>query len=450
MPETQPELVILVHGTFAASDSDYGGGWWQAGGRFGTKLNERLQGKARCADIGEVFHWSGKNLESERRAASQKLADRFLELEAKGHPYHVIAHSHGGNVVLAAIAECRRPLKFLRSWTTVGSPFFRYRVIPFHTLSWIAMIVVGSPFLCLAVLILHYTLYIFNIAYEPTIYLDAGITGAFCVIMLFSIAAKSGLEFVTGLDELWRGSFQRKWKYPWLSIWTQQDEAVSGLSSMSRSHFRLPRVEIASRETTSLLMHSVQRRIRILPGIIRPTTRAVAIFLAGFSWIASCLIYPFWNWFVVPRGDKFVNSSLRQKAFGDDTFGMTIQSVKPSPFDFSVEIPEVPEPVSHALVQSADERTRESNLLSESRSVLIQCALGQVSTGQMRDLLGQKLNGRELVHTSYFDNDDVIEILAHHIEASMGVPHLRESASNREWLYKFYSATQQTFVQKGS
>ena len=81
-----------------------------------------------------VFHWSGENSESARREASERLLIHLhqvnQECESDESEFHVIAHSHAGNVVLDALTLASRDstkLKRLGRWITVGTPYLRFR-----------------------------------------------------------------------------------------------------------------------------------------------------------------------------------------------------------------------------------------------------------------------------------------------------------------------------------
>jgi hypothetical protein len=56
---SKDDLVILVHGTYAADDSDSGAGWWQNGSQTWLRLRGQLPRGVRMPEQGEVFHWSG-------------------------------------------------------------------------------------------------------------------------------------------------------------------------------------------------------------------------------------------------------------------------------------------------------------------------------------------------------------------------------------------------------
>jgi pimeloyl-ACP methyl ester carboxylesterase len=73
-----------------------------------------------------IFHWSGKNSETERRRAGRLLAQVIEKLEKKGEPYALIGHSHGGSVIWHALIQLRlgrREMGNLRSVVTLGTPF---------------------------------------------------------------------------------------------------------------------------------------------------------------------------------------------------------------------------------------------------------------------------------------------------------------------------------------
>ncbi|CAI6009453.1 unnamed protein product, partial [Closterium sp. NIES-65] len=120
----ETHYVIVVHGTFDAPPVDGSRTWYQPAApgeiNFCSKIDARLaegplgggcvwrelpvEPPARLR-IPYPFHWDGTNTHEGRIDASHKLA-RLLDLIANGDPsarIHVIAHSHGGNVLLKAI-----------------------------------------------------------------------------------------------------------------------------------------------------------------------------------------------------------------------------------------------------------------------------------------------------------------------------------------------------------
>ena len=74
----------------------------------------------------------------------------------------------------------------------------------------------------------------------------------------------------------------------------------------------------------------------------------------------------------------------------------------------------LPEWLNHRLVQDANESTRKT--IPKLRSIL---AGPSLVSGL--ESLGKESSGRELIHTSYFDHNEVIDLLAMHIVGSCDV-----------------------------
>lgn len=125
LPPGKKPVIIAVHGTFAARHADSGGAWWQTDGPLVTTLERDSPGTFAWVP----FHWSGKNLESERQRAARHLSTVINELETQRRPYHLVGHSHGGNVIWQALQRSskRGELPYLKTWTTIGTPFMIYR-----------------------------------------------------------------------------------------------------------------------------------------------------------------------------------------------------------------------------------------------------------------------------------------------------------------------------------
>src|SRR5262249_5029777 len=102
--------IILVHGTFAEPQFDGSSQWYQPGSEFCRDLDARLAQldcRARCwahlTDAHSYFSWNGHNDWAARSAAAVELAKLLRSLIKDGWRVHIIAHSHGGNVLLEAL-----------------------------------------------------------------------------------------------------------------------------------------------------------------------------------------------------------------------------------------------------------------------------------------------------------------------------------------------------------
>lgn len=144
-----PDKIVFVHGTFAARLPHQGANWWQLGSKFSQLVQKALAGLAVPSE--EVFHWTGQNSDVFRVFDSVTLLDRLRRENEKGY-FHVIAHSHGGMVLLHALmlaVEQGITLDNLRSWITVGTPFIFYkarigRVVRHHFIPTLVALMVSS------------------------------------------------------------------------------------------------------------------------------------------------------------------------------------------------------------------------------------------------------------------------------------------------------------------
>lgn len=124
-------IVYLVHGTWAYGLIRFrvpilrrSPRWFEAGSEFRTHLEQILGPDV----IFEPFLWSGANTVRARHEAATRLAVLLRE-EIKRSPERarlVIAHSHGGNVALRAVAMLERPIPI----ATLATPFLSIRRRP--------------------------------------------------------------------------------------------------------------------------------------------------------------------------------------------------------------------------------------------------------------------------------------------------------------------------------
>jgi hypothetical protein len=136
------ETVIIVHGTWAAPKHDKAQ-WYQPIDRgdaiegFVGKLNAALlernssaQCWAHCADGKPIFEWSGENDWIARTRAASALGDYVAKVRNEGWRCHIVAHSHGGNVVVEALPQILAAPMSTGSHSkivTLGTPFIDTR-----------------------------------------------------------------------------------------------------------------------------------------------------------------------------------------------------------------------------------------------------------------------------------------------------------------------------------
>ncbi|WP_295931970.1 RHS repeat-associated core domain-containing protein, partial [uncultured Akkermansia sp.] len=102
-------LTMIIHGTFAKDER-----WWQPAGDFAEALNWVVgdvwqfttRNKPKCAP----FKWTGENISSQRIEGGIQLASFLcqISLHYPNEKIRLVGHSHGGNVILFALATLAR------------------------------------------------------------------------------------------------------------------------------------------------------------------------------------------------------------------------------------------------------------------------------------------------------------------------------------------------------
>lgn len=136
MEKLAKETIIIVHGTWASPGA--GKDEWYLSTKspegFVARLDAALEKRgsaarcwAHCREGGnEFFHWSGENNWISRTRAAEKLGNDVAKLSGQGWVCHLVAHSHGGNVILEAlrrITDAQAHLKQPWRIVTLGTPF---------------------------------------------------------------------------------------------------------------------------------------------------------------------------------------------------------------------------------------------------------------------------------------------------------------------------------------
>lgn len=112
-------LVTLVHGTFAR-DAE----WTGPNSSFATELQNQVNYPIRMTR----WQWSGDNDFSGRKAASEEFENYLLSVKEspdRDMPHYIIAHSHGGNVVLEALRTTESKI-IDENLIFFGTPFFYF------------------------------------------------------------------------------------------------------------------------------------------------------------------------------------------------------------------------------------------------------------------------------------------------------------------------------------
>jgi hypothetical protein len=480
---TADDLIILVHGTYAASDADEGASWWQRGSEAWRALSEKLPPGTQLPKRGRVFHWSGDNSERARIKAAQDLLTFLLDLESKDRSYHLIGHSHGGSVIWHALRLARlqkQSLDRLRSWSTVGTPFLQHRTRgawhvanlvnlvlaillfrpAYRTLCKLAhltgsalfgldeginlpsdgapgaMVAARGPALnvleWLGVSVTEtaegvrlgsfdpaagrsFFEYLF-FSSEGLVILLVALLAAYVYLNLAAFFLSPVLESIRirkekRLERDAMGSFGGRW----LGIWSSDDEAINGLRatldlSISFVHRMAPRESVLFSDRLALLS--------------RP-----------YQWFLA----PVYNAIFRPLLDGMVRSHVIKTAQGNNRPASQVIAVSPAPIQQEGLdlLPPIPDSLNREIVDNANRYA--SDIAPKLRKLL---AGSSFVSGL--EAFGNAISGRELVHTSYFDHPEILDLLAMHIAWSRGdLAHFERAseakADLRAWFRGFKS-----------
>ncbi len=475
------ELVILVHGTYAANESDEGDAWWQIGSEPWNEFRQRLPRHARLAARGEVFHWSGENSERERIKAARELLEQLREYEVKQQPYHLVGHSHGGSVIWHALRLSlveRQQLNWLKSWSTVGTPFLHHRTRDVWSLANILNVVIAI------------------VLFRPAYHTFGALVKALCgpwlgwdanrvvqekvperltfletpVLRVFELMG-IGVQMVDGdirigsfdssrgdsfaqylvsspegwlmilvavlvvyvyvnlgafclgpvLESVWMRSdarlqkrVMRKYRDRWLGIWSDDDEAINGLR--------------ATLNMSLSIVSKMEPRERIL------FSDYLALISRPYFWVFA----PIYNSMIRPILDGMIRSFLVKSAQGNNRPAAVVVDVSPSPVRSAKnQFPSLPDWLNRGIVQQADSHARDI-------APKLRTLLAEPSFIAGLETFGNAISGRELVHTSYFEHAAVLDLLAMHVAWSSGERRFADLPTNdREalvgWFLRFKS-----------
>jgi hypothetical protein len=177
----------------------------------------------------------------------------------------------------------------------------------------------------------------------------------------------------------------------WLGLWSPDDEAINGL-----------------RATLDLSVSFVSRMTTREPILV---SDYVAILSRPYYWVLT----PLFNGGLRPLLEGVVRSFVIKRAQGNNRPSAAVVEVSPAPIsgERRVLFPPLPPHLNARVVDCANERAR--GIVAQLRRLL---ATPSIVSGL--EEFGQTLTGRELVHTSYFDHPEVLDLLTMHIAWARG------------------------------
>ncbi|MGP0067764.1 MAG: HEAT repeat domain-containing protein [Isosphaeraceae bacterium] len=471
---SNPDLVFLIHGTFAHRHEDSEPSadqcaWWQKNSGYVEQMNRLFAGRAECwpedvcrampwakasfwrrvgswtvagrKPFGRIrpkhrlsnrllFAWPGLNSESERRKAGRRLLEGLLALEIDnrrrmdaGEPprsYHLIGHSHGGTVIWNTLrfAEARGvDLPNLRSWTSLGTPFPTYQPIRYRGL-------VGLLGLATIAVAGWWALY-GTVAQIPHPFNFGRLWMTVRTLLDPSSPAKLFPPNVSPVTftVLWVLLILAGWfafavitePLRWLESRRERLQAASAWRRFGDRWLGLfsPIDEaIAGAQNTVGLYTSNLVRLH-WPGL-----PPMNLLRAPF-WLANWVVVPLANWIALPLAEWIISLVFQLKFQGSDRLGTRLVLVSPEPFS-RAEFPDaiargpLPEPLAAPLHSRVGNRI-DSKILA-SRRAFAADARGPRSPNELLKSYATDVKvTHELVHNSYCDVDILRRATAYHI-----------------------------------
>ncbi len=431
-----------------------------------------------------MFRWSGENSERARIKAGRQLLTHLKSMEEKGQGYHLVGHSHGGSVIWHALQLATshgEPLEHLSSWATVGTPFLYHRTRRFlnavNIFSLLLAIVLIKPaltafrgvvqILCAALAGRESSL-VTDVATEPAatsfwstpVLRIAEILGvhvstseggvqigsfdsasgqtlgrfllatpqgwlllALALLVVYVSLHLAGLLLGPVLETLQhrgernlRTATMHRYARRWLGIWSRGDEAINGLRatlnlSVSFVSKMAPRERVLLSDNLSLLS--------------RP-----------YFWVLG----PVFNRLIRPLLDNIVRACVVKTAQGNNRPAAEVIEVSSTPI--------TPEPSAawQPLPQWLDTRIEDTaNSYARDIAPKLRRLIAAPSFSSALEALDDSFSGHELIHTSYFDHPEVLDLLAMHMGRSRGDGQWLDYRRTRhpdliDWLDTFYGA----------
>jgi hypothetical protein len=254
-PLSERQTVIVVHGTFAAPDhrSPPELRWYQPGGSFCREIDGQLEALGSPARTwkhlegkpGGLFWWSGRNAWQDRSRAARELGAYLTEVARQGWRFHLVAHSHGGNVVLDALKLIggRGSAGFpnLGAIVFIGTPFLSLSTVPSR--GWLSLVLRGTLVLWLGMIALALTArreLVGSVIDQLWWLAPAAVLGACAGIIFRRRRQRAGVE---SWNEMQRRTFHMFADFPEqgaLVLGSAADEAFILLSEISKEQDPIP------------------------------------------------------------------------------------------------------------------------------------------------------------------------------------------------------------------
>jgi len=362
------DMVILVHGTFASTEK----GWASKHSDFIFKL---LQFHLRISGHNmnyTTFEWSGQNSLYERQMAAVNLAET-INLNTKKHKrIHLIGHSHGGNVIQYALQSYPKMVSGLwklkvASWTTIGTPFYRFKGNLKFTDSKInTWSVIGSVIMTI---VFHFLVH----GLQANFWWSFVIVFALCLILFERIFDALSIQY--RIDRV-----NSVWKDKWFGVYSKYDEAIVGLSNNLK--FKLPNSK------------------RVYPTLSSDSNL--------INYVGLLIKTLFYNTVTRHIKTPLLNNLILKKSLGIDRPFYSVNNVEFKPHPKAPER-QIPESLEEELIKEViDDNKQKIESIRRLLNINNQNVFESIKALD-------KNSQPKLIHSIYFKNDKVIMAIANHI-----------------------------------
>ena len=436
------EPILVIHGTGAKRSL-----WFRRDSDFCRSLDSKIEsmgGVARTWDHlsekEEEFTWSGENLESERRDAATKLYTELSKLE--NHPkiknYHIVAHSHAGNILHNAIICDSKvvPQKLikLKNIVYLGTPFIEKKTILLKSVTILILLsALLFPLITGIQLNAGENLSLSRLETEPNkkiryIYFMQFVSVGLAIII--AIHFRNRFWSVYNKQKLRQSGMMRTSQF---YISSKYDEAYSALliaakikkSARSYSKSILGGLKIFKISKSNISIFDALFSL-YLPFLNKPFSysknsnwnlirkafrRIISLYNLFAAFLITLLTSPFrvsiffTKRLIIYLGLKQISSS----AMGDDILGEEIITFTRKPSGIDITEIKIPDRIEEQLKRHA----------SHENTILINDVLRPLNIDQRNEFIDgivetveSTLSNQKLVHSQYYENDEIISLIA--------------------------------------
>jgi hypothetical protein len=437
MAREQKIAIVTVHGTGDTADSQEGQKWFQKGSTFTEHLRRKLAAEGLDADIIPLL-WSGANSGAEREKGAEKLTAKLKSCARRYHGVHVIGHSHGGNVANEAAVQVkwgRRRKEVIHSVITVGTPFINVKTswlralggLAFFLITWGSVIV--YPLVALGMWI--------EFKGQPNwpLFLSYIIGVGACLLFMMRMSRR-------GARRILRPRNKARSTQSLLAIWHDNDEAISFLRRIEDVPLEpFPRGSLFRGSDAAAIGWGVIAVLAL--GLVGPALYAAGladifsidntasigrlgdVFVNAavgllFAPVAFVVVYALYRLLIGggaelgARGplNGWIAGVLRGVALGRDG-DQVLYDVSPHSHTFQTE-PRVLDGELSQRMQAGANAAAEKLIASYRWSLF---TVGADTNQALTKLATDAMTWDSLIHTTYFDQPELADMIAAHIVA---------------------------------